>query len=315
MKLWIFSDLHLDFARSTHPFELPDEWPEYDACVIAGDIRENPVRAIKWIADSGLAASKPVLVVGGNHEPYGENIDTSRVKAAEEAALHPNIHLLQDSHVDIGEVRFLGATLWTDYCLYGVPMSWACYTAASAGMNDHRRIRVARNGYAKWRTKDAYEEHLRSRQYLEAMLDARPMPVPCRSCGGTGFQNARHGSMQYSCRSCVGSGAVQRPIVVVTHHAPSMKSVDPKYGETPLNAAYASNLDHLVDRADLWIHGHVHTAFDYRIGDGRVVCNPRGYVGAGEETGFNPKLVVEVEPKDYRGKQRDDLIHLAQDNA
>ena len=28
---------------------------------------------------------------------------------------------------------------------------------------------------------------------------------------------------------------------------------------------------------DLWIHGHTHTSFDYRVGRCRVLCNPRGY--------------------------------------
>ncbi|HYD79131.1 MAG TPA: metallophosphoesterase [Paucimonas sp.] len=53
--------------------------------------------------------------------------------------------------------------------------------------------------------------------------------------------------------------------VVVTHHA-------------PLNAAFASDLAPLLERADLWIHGHVHDSFDYRVGRARVVANPRGYM-------------------------------------
>jgi len=71
---------------------------------------------------------------------------------------------------------------------------------------------------------------------------------------------------------------------------------------TALSAAFASNLDHLVERADLWIHGHTHDNFDYQLGRCRVVCNPRGYVwerhgGNGhtvENPEFNPGLVVEV---------------------
>jgi len=64
--------------------------------------------------------------------------------------------------------------------------------------------------------------------------------------------------------------------------------------------AFASNLDRLVEKADLWIHGHVHDPCDYRNGDrGRVVCNPLGYPGrfAGEppeNIGFNPNLIVDL---------------------
>jgi len=52
-----------------------------------------------------------------------------------------------------------------------------------------------------------------------------------------------------------------------------------------------------VARADLWLHGHTHAFADHRIGNCRVVCNPRGYARDGREreaTGWNPELVVEV---------------------
>jgi Icc-related predicted phosphoesterase len=82
--------------------------------------------------------------------------------------------------------------------------------------------------------------------------------------------------------------------VVVTHHAPSPGSVAPAYAGHPLNPAFASDLDALVaaGRPDLWVHGHVHTSFDYRLGATRVVCNPLGYPR--ENASFDPGLVVEL---------------------
>jgi hypothetical protein len=44
-----------------------------------------------------------------------------------------------------------------------------------------------------------------------------------------------------------------------------------------LNAAFASNLTALVEKADLWIHGHMHCSSDYLVGGCRVICDPRGY--------------------------------------
>ncbi len=70
--------------------------------------------------------------------------------------------------------------------------------------------------------------------------------------------------------------------VVVTHHAPSDKSTHPKYLGSPVNGAYSSNLEHVMERYPniaLWCHGHTHSPFDYEIGSTRVVCNPRGYYG------------------------------------
>ncbi|GJE04655.1 hypothetical protein [Methylobacterium isbiliense] len=82
--------------------------------------------------------------------------------------------------------------------------------------------------------------------------------------------------------------------VVVTHHAPSRRSIHPSCAGDPLNPAFASDLDHLIKaaRPALWVHGHVHSSFDYRISTTRVICNPKGY-GA-ENLSFDPELVVDV---------------------
>lgn len=47
---------------------------------------------------------------------------------------------------------------------------------------------------------------------------------------------------------------------------------------------------------ELWIHGHVHAKQDYRVGDTRVIANPRGYPdrrgpGGRENPHFDPALV------------------------
>lgn len=73
------------------------------------------------------------------------------------------------------------------------------------------------------------------------------------------------------------------PVVIVTHHAPTNKSVNVKYiNDWELNGGYRSDLsDFILDnpRIKLWCHGHMHDYCDYTIGDTRVVCNPRGYYG------------------------------------
>ena len=91
--------------------------------------------------------------------------------------------------------------------------------------------------------------------------------------------------------------------VVITHHTPSPKSVHPRYAGDALNAAFSSNLEHLMIGSKapaLWIHGHTHDSYDYVVnGCTRVVANPRGYTGrygaVGQENAlFNPGLVIEV---------------------
>lgn len=79
-----------------------------------------------------------------------------------------------------------------------------------------------------------------------------------------------------------------RDAVVVTHHAPSLQSVHPKYAGDILNYAFASELGSWYKDAKLWIHGHMHNAIAYD----NVICNPKGYPK--EDTGFNPYLVYEI---------------------
>jgi hypothetical protein len=85
-------------------------------------------------------------------------------------------------------------------------------------------------------------------------------------------------------------------IVVVTHHAPSFESVHEKYrtvNDWDYNYGFASyNEDVILDYPEIkvWVHGHMHDPFDYTLGETRVICNPRGYIG------YEPKA------RDYRLK-------------
>lgn len=87
----------------------------------------------------------------------------------------------------------------------------------------------------------------------------------------------------------------RKPVdVIVSHHAPSYKSVEQRYLLNSLTPAFANKLDTMIEEmsAKVWVHGHTHSVADYTIGGTRIVCNPRGYPG--ENTGFNPFFTVEV---------------------
>jgi Icc-related predicted phosphoesterase len=71
--------------------------------------------------------------------------------------------------------------------------------------------------------------------------------------------------------------------VIVTHHAPTLKSVNVKYiNEREMNGGFVSDLSGIIldnPQIELWCHGHMHDYVDYTVGNTRVVCNPRGYYG------------------------------------
>jgi hypothetical protein len=67
-----------------------------------------------------------------------------------------------------------------------------------------------------------------------------------------------------------------------SHHAPFPGSIHPDFQGDALNAFFVNNLNpERFPKTQLWIHGHVHTPFDYLVPAGdhemRVVCNPLGY--------------------------------------
>lgn len=85
-----------------------------DVVVLAGDI-DVADRAVAW-ADQTFP-SLPVIYVHGNHEAYGQKLDTLKGRIAEACSATGHIHFLDKEERIIGNVRFLGATLWTDFQL------------------------------------------------------------------------------------------------------------------------------------------------------------------------------------------------------
>lgn len=245
MRIQLLSDLHLGFD----PFHPPSS--DSDVLVLAGDI-DAGLGGVRCAAE--WAVGRPVIYLAGNHEYYGEAIPRHTQRLAAECAA-TGVHFLENRAVEIGGVRFLGCTLWTDFDLFGHPA--AGMAAAQEGMNDFRKIRVSPE-FRRLRPRDLAALHAVSLRWLVERLDE---PYPGRT-------------------------------VVVTHHAPSLRSCRPEVREHPMTPAFASNLEPLLDgRAALWLHGHTHWCVDCRAGGTRVVSNQRGYPG--EDTGgFDPTRVI-----------------------
>lgn len=71
-----------------------------------------------------------------------------------------------------------------------------------------------------------------------------------------------------------------KKIILLTHHGVSKRSISPKFQGNPLNGSFVNDLDDWIlmnPQIVLCVHGHVHQDFDYKIGETRIVCHPRGY--------------------------------------
>ena len=268
VRLLVLSDLHLEFAQ----FQ-PVDPAVYDIAILAGDVCQGP-KAVQWAKRQSTFAGRPVVLVPGNHEFYGGE-RTRTLELLREAADGSNVHLLDRDEVVIDGVRFLGATLWTDFELdvgRGVDINEAMLDA-KRGLNDFagqiRERRVDGSSHVLFTPQDAAREHGLSRAWLQARLD-----------------------------DAVDSAVVAT--VVVSHHAPSSRGMDSIYKGSRLNPCFYSDLpDSFFQSAALWVHGHTHSSSDYQHHRTRVVANPRGYVrwdGRVENSRFQPGLVITIEP-------------------
>ncbi len=197
----------------------------------------------------------PVLYVAGNHEYYRGHLDHTREALLLASDTH--VRFLDQGWYDFQGIRFVAATGWTDFTVTGdaAAAQWGVRTR----FQDFERIRAA-NG-------------------------RRAQPVD--------FIERNHTALNWLRRQL--AQEYPGPTVVVTHHAPSLRSLENQPDPySHLDAAFANAWEDLMgDGVALWIHGHTHLAVDYRIAGTRIYSNPRGVPG--ETTGFDPMACVHVD--------------------
>ena len=274
MKLSFQSDIHTEFDNRSGMY-----WPKFvneDVLIIAGDVQvglgENDVY---WFGE--LLKDRNVVYILGNHELYHNDLTeltyitlplwTAKVNEhAEQRGYKFKLHSLQNQTVKIGDVNFIGATLWTDFN----KDSEFVKRLGPKLLNDFRYIR---NGMRTASADDLLAEHKRSKKFITDQLKLLK-----------GEKN-----------------------VVITHHLPSYESVDVQYRVKPgdeifarsaenkaMNHFFYSDLDSLVKKSTLWIHGHTHSSCDYKLGKARVICNPRGYFPSALNSNFVNGLIMEI---------------------
>lgn len=274
MKIQIASDLHIEFIhdhrRRPHPDQL---WhlPKTDAdvIVIAGDIWYH-THAIWWVAEEAKYQGKPIIFIFGNHDFWNDDaknrygllpmINEARRLAERYRQKGAEIYFLENDSVKIGNTRFLGSTLWTDY-LSGNPQAML---VARFQMNDFRFIP------GKPLPESIIQIHVKSVEWLNSALD--------KLFEGKTVVLTHHAPHVLSMDSAWEG-----------RHLTSKRVLE--------DAAYYTNLEWLIDfhQPHLWIHGHTHIPVDYHVGLTRVIHNPRGYSVNDEWLkGADPEKVIEI---------------------
>ena len=267
MRVALASDLHLEVA----PITL-NNTDNAEVLILSGDIltacsmhdhpevhlfkpepgviwkpSDEQIRAIRYHEFLAHVSKEfpHVVYVAGNHEYYHGRFPDAITWLKTKLAEFPNIHLLEKSLFELGDLTFVGGTLWTDMNKND-PMTM--YMIENR-MNDFRIIKNSRHNYRRFSPQDAVACHRETLNYFRQVIDSNP----------------------------------SQKFVVVGHHAPAYESVHERYRhDQVMNGGYYSDLtEFIVDRPQivLFTHGHMHDPFDYKIGETRVVCNPRGYMG------------------------------------
>ncbi|ACK86392.1 metallophosphoesterase [Methylorubrum extorquens] len=286
LRLWVLSDLRVEPDASSI---FPDALPEFDALLVAGGVCLGLEASLRYLARwlSGRLEDRPVVMVPGISEFLSGRPMADTLASGRDLAEELGIHLLSDETVRLdggprGGVQVVGATLWMDWALRGPKEAPLARRHARHRWRDGRGI-IARESSA-WSPVDAAGAHARSRAYVEDALSS------------IAYQSRGFGVPP---EPFVPGVAVGDRVVVLTHHAPSRRSLPqdwPGWLLDPwLAASRASDLEAVMDRweaPDLWVHGHVPCRAEYRIKRTRVVANPRNRFP--EVSGFDPGFVVEI---------------------
>lgn len=261
MLFRLFSDTHMEQSRHATRLAsvtwagvyfpvLPND--AESVLLLAGDICE--FEHMEFFSDLWKALSErflAVVYVPGNHEYFGVKAPYGKSTFFKHKELlrtyGSNIYLLDNSKVEINGYTIYGTTLWSNYD--NNPLS----TTACAGMGDFRWSSMSVGPQSPARTPNPQDYADRYAVALESLTNEL----------ARGVDNT----------------------VVISHFAPSHKSIHQRYAELipyEKNFHFANRLDELImahPNIKLWVHGHTHNQFDYTIGSTRVVCNPCGYQG------------------------------------
>ena len=242
MNIKVLSDLHLEFEKPGSDFN-PGKG---EVLILAGDI----CTAVDLVED--LFGMRQVYL--SFFRKCSENFDKvfyvmgnhehyhsilTETASVLRAHLPRNFTLLDNNSEYYKGVHFVGATMWANFCGEDPKMM----KLADDRMNDFQTIDYSNYGGSLF-PDDTLREHNNTIEWFNQVLPT-----------------------------------LRGKTVMITHHAPSFRSISGDYVTSETIGAYASDVESVIyeHSPTLWVHGHIHDSRDYMIGDTRIICNPKGY--------------------------------------
>jgi len=248
----LISDLHTEFyCGDIHIFDFVTPAAPY--LIIAGDLGNPFLDSYSSFLEQASKLFVKVFLCAGNHEFYNlsnqsalRSMNQTEQRIREIVAQFTNVIYLQQEAYAFeypSNLVVLGLTLWSH-----IPAR--CEFLIKTSINDYRLIGSNCEAGRAVSVRETNQLHASGVEWLVSMLED--------------------------------SSYREKRFLIISHHLPSFQLISPHYQGSPLNCAYASDLDNLLarynDRIEHFCSGHTHSSLNVMVKNVHCIVNPRGYV-------------------------------------
>jgi len=259
-KVQYISDLHLEMYPNGDYWAENKIEPVADILVLAGDISKlSKIHYSNPFFDQVSKDFKQVFWVPGNHEYYDLTDLNLLNKESLDIDIRDNVKIVNNKSINYDGINFIFSTFWSE-----IPISYA--RNVTRGMMCFRKIK-----------------------YLGNHFEAKYIDF--------GKYNRLHQDSVYFLKNALADIDNEDPIVVVTHHAPTIYVVSDEFKASTIRHGFYSEQMPLIKSSrfiDYWIYGHTHRNVDFELDGTQIVSNQQGYVHMGEHATFNPTKYIEL---------------------
>jgi len=255
-RIQIVSDVHIEFGKENYDDSIV---PKAKYLALLGDIG-LPYYRSEYRAFIHQQAKKfeKVIVLAGNHEYYGASLDstTKAIRDVCKSAPNQNVLFGDQLSVLIDGVRILACTLWSDVQPESVELIETC-------LSDYKHIKKKESDPegTTLRVADTVELHKQDLQFLSSAINTAKQ--------------------------------TDEPVMVLTHHAPSLRMGMCSPQDLEIREAFCSDLSSLYGApVQVMCHGHTHWFKNICFKGTRFISNPKGYIQ--DNMPYDPSFIVTI---------------------
>lgn len=315
MKLLIrlVSDVHLEGKRKNftiNRFNHVDD-DTITCLILAGDIGHPAMPHYEDFLARCKTNFDHVLVIAGNHEYYRQKGKFWSKRQIDEIITtvcnKTGCVFLNHDIYKIGNIRFLGCTLWSH-----IPKSHQdeCKTD-----NDFNNIQLIESNEEVLMPVNLSDDDESKEEADNATNQTIFEPNPTNNPNAKKKRKRKNGQKKKVSKNAIDIDDYnflhdmsvswlkeqikltpsKEKVIIVTHHAPSIKMIDKKYHNDPLSHCYYSDLESLCKRPVIaWFSGHTHGSTSHYIGSVKSCSNCVGYKHE-KNSRYNPNFTYIVD--------------------